>query len=245
MEQPTNPARRLHDVLYAVHSAQYSHGTVQAAWAKACDASSAPEIARTWLETVQLLDSWEILIKQNTTLDSARYLGLVDRIRTGMYSVGLWGQITDFRAHITSDLLTNLLFAADATGSQENVFEEASISDLLSQASELVEDIASSDLDADLKTVLIEGYEAVRFSLIHYAQFGADGLWDAFYKNLGIRMAHHRDIHGTNVGNQVDSMLGKVFDALQATTVRDVLKLGSTFGRLLGGGADGAGDIGC
>jgi hypothetical protein len=103
----------------------------------------------------------------------------------------------------------------------------------------------ASDFEDDLKSALIAGYESARFALLHYTQFGSDGLWEAFYKNLGIRIAHRSDLLGTDLGDRIDSTLVRVFDILQSTSVRYALQIGNNVAHLLGSGTDVGGESGC
>ncbi len=226
MEDQNNPVRRLHKLLLEVRSnARRQSAPAVDAWMPALRVSDRTEYMRALKDVADLLDACEHAIRQNPQLDTNRYLTLLNNIRLPLLERGFFGTCAELISAINPELLERLEFAADAVPMSENVVADEEIQDLITQVNALMQEIAASELDAELSVYLVNGAKAIHSALVHYEVFGNKGLQSAFFSQLGIIVALRDDIQAPSVKDKCIQLTAKLIGVLSSSETRTALKM--------------------
>lgn len=255
----SNPAGRLYERLKAAQGVP-GKTLVREAWATAldCEATSDAEITRRVVELHALTETVETLIRLLPGLNHDLYLASFARLRRALFPLQLGSPWESSRIQLNDDVMTRLQFCANELGAR---YSEESVSDTdLQQIAETIESLsavlAQSDIAVDLKMVLMEQVERLRFAVSIYRIKGARGIKDALQALLGAVVANQQplmeleDKHSDilkRVGTLIDKLdtftarTLKVYRILSAPVRAALAFLGNSGDALPSGGDDTAG----
>ncbi len=243
MMEQTNPVKRLYKLLTAVTSTGHEPILLSAeAWTTALGVANRTDLMRALPEVLNLLDSCEHAIRQNSQLDTERYLGLLNSIRDPLVTRGFFGSTNDLRNAVSRDALARLEFAADAVQMSENIPPDDEIVTLIDQVNTLLDEIAGSELDEELAVYLVNGAKAIHSALVHYDVFGHNGLRSAFFSQIGMIYVLQDDIQRHPIRVKCINLVKALFGVLSSSDARNTLRMLSAVDQSLSGLALEPGD---
>ena len=212
MPEQTNPAKRLHDILDRVVSYGAEEGYMYSSqrqenvpremrevWMEAMEIDPDEEDAEdrfhnSLSEVLLLINSCEQIVKRTSAMDQDLHLEQLTQAKRVIFRVHatIWNEFRDeFNVHF----MRSLQWAArDMTYHwDEEIISEESLATLQEGVEDIINRVVDSDLEYELKRVLIDGLEAVRQALLNYQMSGAEGIRQALDRNIGLLHRYRED----------------------------------------------------
>ena len=212
MPEQTNPFKRLHDNLsvvidYARNNGLSTGTLAQVAWIRAYSLDELGFLQKLH-ELMFIVDSCEQVIGQEQAINQGLYLKQITEVKRALsllsMNSGSWG---DFLAILNDNFMVSLLLMSENISFHggEEVIPGEELASLQSDIEDLVNKVVDSDIDADIKSVLLEGLEAVRQAILNYRVSGAEGIRNAVDRNIGSYARHKEEFDraSENEGKEV------------------------------------------
>lgn len=195
MNEIQNPAERLYNILQDAKKQKSKERTGQI-WASVLgvDISNQGDILVGIADIIHLIDQTKKSILQIEDVDHGLLLERfpnIEKVFSNLNFSQLWEQnqqyldeTTMYSLRVCSDTLSNKM-------GYKNISEDI-LADLQKDTDELLNEVLNSDLDPELKIILVENLEAIRHSLVSYRINGIDGVRQALEKSLGAALIHSR-----------------------------------------------------
>jgi hypothetical protein len=189
MVERDNPAGRLWHILNEAKQ-KGPDKKVRNVWAEIFDLN--PEADSQILEKTSLLIG--LLIEVKRSIENAKdlnqdlYLERLPRIEEAFLSVRLTDQWKAFDNRLDGTTMLSLKHCSDALSnrSSEAVIEEDELRELRSDVQALIDRILDdSELDPELRRILLDHLEIIRRAIINYKVHGSDGLQEAIKTATG------------------------------------------------------------
>ena len=160
----------------------------------------------------------ERTVIQDTRINESLYLKHIAKVKRGLLSVnsGTWDI---FRKTFDEGLLDALQLISENISAHwgEEVISDETLANLQSDVEDVINKVVDSDLEDNLKSVLFDGLEAVRNALLNYQMFGAEGIRNAVYRNIGSYARHREDFDkASNQGIEVVGAYKRFIDEVNA-----------------------------
>ena len=210
MVQETNPIERLHNLLepviivgtqyYAVRTSEaaLALGSASTVWMMAHNIDPTEPDSETRLndsltDVLRLVLLCEQEVRRTESLDDALYSLQINRIKEVILDIkGMsWDQ---FIGDFGTDFLLTMQWASKDMSSHisEQVIDQDELKSLQSEIECLTEKVIESDIDENLRIILIDGLTSLRQAIVDYRISGAEGIRQALDRNIGL-MARCRD----------------------------------------------------
>ena len=225
MPEQTDPFKRLHDNISVVIDYARDNGLstsmpAQNAWIRAFSLDALGFLQKLH-ELMFIVESCEQVVRQEQATNQDLYLKQITKAKKGLSLLsiisGSWG---DFLAILDDNFMVSLLLLSDivSTRSGEEVISQEELASLQSDVEDLINKVVDSDIDADVKSVLRDGIEAVRQAILNYRIFGAEGIRQALDRNVGLVFRYGEDFKNAseNEGKQV---ISDYFDLLKKVDI--------------------------
>ena len=239
MAELTNPAKRLSSLLERVmewgHELDYEGATMQSVWLHAVGVDERVEEYDEAIEefhnslsvALELVNACQRLVERTPSTTQDLHMRQLRRVRNAIFraSAQNWGE---FRTNFNEDFMISLRWAAQdmSTHWYEETIPQGELAGIQLEIEALSERVVTSGLDSSLKTVLLDGLEAIRKAILDYRVTGADGIRQAVDSNIGAVARHIQEIR--EVSDNEDKEVVKAFLGLVNVvnkTVTVVLKL--------------------
>lgn len=194
MQEPTNPVKRLHNIVSKVIDHSRTSGIssghpAQSVWISAFNLTE-ENILRNLYSTTLLIDSCEQMVMQEQALNHEPYLGMIQKAKKGIYSLstasGSWGT---FREVFSDEFMISLFLISEnisLRGTGEEAISEECLATLQMDIEGLITRVVDSALDSEIKNVLLDGLESVRQAIMDYRILGAESIRQALDRNFGL-----------------------------------------------------------
>lgn len=190
-----NPASKLHNLLTEAYNdckgvASYNT-SFRKTWAKVfeIDSQDSTALLSSMNSTFQLFLTTKEYVMQHDRLNNDRNLKFLFKIEGALSSMNFEGDMGHFKSFIDSETLTALSFIGDHMGFiydlHESKIDAQEISDLINEIDNLIENITSSSLSEDVKSLLFKNLDSIRFALISYKISGVEGMKIALEQTIG------------------------------------------------------------
>ncbi|MDG1570096.1 MULTISPECIES: hypothetical protein [Bacillus cereus group] len=190
-----NPASKLHTLLNEAYNdcrKASSHNTsYRETWAKVfgIDPDDRTALLSSMNSTFQLFLTTKDYILKHDRLNNERNLKFLSNIENALSSMNFEGDMSRFKTYMDSETLTALSFISDHMGFiydlHESKIDAEEITDLITEINNLVENITSSNLPGDVKSLLFKNLDLIRASLISYKISGVEGMKTALEQTIG------------------------------------------------------------
>ena len=220
MSEQTNPFKRLHDGLsvvvdYANRNGISTSNSAQDVWMAALGLEETG-VYKEQFNLLLVVNECEQLIRRIHGIDQERYLARIEKVKSGILSVGSsrWGS---FRSMLNDDFLDALYATSEAVSllvGEEVIPEEVLIS-LQENVEDIINRVVDSDLEDELKSVLFNGLEAVRQALLNYQISGAEGIRQALDRNVGLIHRYGEEFKRAGEQRQGKEVFSDFFDLLK------------------------------
>ncbi|MGE7429068.1 hypothetical protein ACQKLM_13270 [Bacillus thuringiensis] len=193
-----NPASKLHTLLSELYEACMTidifsdpYPSYKKIWAKVfgIDPNNKTDLLSSITSTFQLFSETKEVMLNHELLNNERNLIFLSNIESALSSMNFDDDMRHFKEHMNQETLTALSFISDHMNFiykyQENEISVEEINDLINDVDTLVQNITSSSLPQDVKTILFKDLDAIRHSLITYKISGTEGMKDALGKTIG------------------------------------------------------------
>jgi hypothetical protein len=185
----SNSAQRLHDALVALRR-RTSPNNVEDIWPEAFETGrlTTPQFLRQFAKFLELPDRVRAEIQAaEGELPSELLLEWFPKLQTALKHLYPRAPINEFTGRITDEMLLGLRFSATvlAKHSPEKIISSDALSNLLGKANELRRELVESDLDPEVKRVLVARLDEVISAVAAYRLTGAPGLEESFDAILG------------------------------------------------------------
>lgn len=201
MQELTNPAKKLHRILYDVAK----HGDMlpmmeidppddlPTIWTDALRIDQTA-FADSMTDVLHIVDSISRFLQQNDVRNNQKHSERVAKVRRLLFTFGSirW---TEFREEFTDDFI-ELLGWIDSDIS--DLWYEAPLSDeelesLQSDIEDLIHDVAASELGDEIKCVITDGLNAVRNAILQYRIRGLEGIRQALAANIDLLIRYQQE----------------------------------------------------
>ena len=177
---------------------------------------------------LDLINSCQRLVERRPSITQDMHLRQLRRVRNAIFraSAQNWGT---FRTNFNEDFMMSLQWAAQdmSTHWYEETIPQGELAGIQSEIEALSERVVASGLDTSLKTILLDGLEAIRKAILDYRVTGADGIRQAVDSNIG-GVARHiqefREVSDNKDKEVVDAVLRLVNVVNKTVTVALKLK---------------------
>lgn len=236
--KPWNAATRLHSILENAR-AQKADQPGRAAWASVLglDPNNGREVMKNVLLLGDVLEEIEKSIRENPGRPTDLYLRNFDRLRRALSITNLDGSWGTQAQLLTEAAVGDLAFCSEAIQARQPEFEAPldSIRMLAAEIEELTTLVAESDIDPELRTVILVCLEALRRAVAEYRIRGASALRDAVKNSLAelllvadvVKSEHQKTpvVKFLSLLAMADQVVTKVwkYKALLATPIRGLL----------------------
>ncbi|EDX70168.1 hypothetical protein BC059799_1144 [Bacillus cereus NVH0597-99] len=193
-----NPASKLHTLLSEVYTecartSDFSgpYAPYKETWANVfgIDPDDRTALLASMNSTFQLFLTTKQSVLSHELLNNERNLKFLSNIENALSSMNFEGSMKKFETHMNSETLTALSFISDHMNFiykfHESKLDSEEINKLINEIDNLVENITSSNLPEDVKTILFKNLDAIRHSLITYKFSGIEGMKDALGQTIG------------------------------------------------------------
>lgn len=224
-----NPASRLQMLLSTLLKGDPKERVLDA-WARVLEVSERLdiEVPRRLVLLNDLLDDAEQMIKLNKTLNHNIYLSCFPQIRTVFSPLHIQTSREGLiLPHLTPEVMARLEFCVEALQQEWSEVEitQDELQDISNDLNELVEAVAASSIDVQLRKVLLEALEGVRLSISLYRIYGAKGLKKDLQGLFGLIYTERAALKKEAEGNaDVIDRLGKLMDKIDSASSK-ALKL--------------------
>jgi hypothetical protein len=250
VENNGNPAQRLFDIVVAARRTS-SNRQASLFWADIFDISYNSEgvfSVQQELEIIsrvnqcrKLVDEVETLLRKNEDIDLAKYLRPFPKLKKLFPSpFGLAYPAANYDELTESDL-TILEFCIDGVSKvyKEKVVDENDLKTFLSEIQSLYEQIVDSELDKNLKRILLDMLKIMENAIHEYRIRGVERLGEAIEQLIGIYVFNKEKIENSEIEEvgrvkKVLSRFGSMY-SFAADTVQ-LLGAGEVITKLLGSG---------
>ena len=212
MPEQTNPFKRLHDNLsvvidYARNNGLSPNTLAHNVWLRAYRLDELGFLQKLH-ELMFIVDSCEQVIGQEQAINQDLYLKQITEVKRALsllsMSSGSW---ESFQAILNDSLMVSLLLMSENISFHggEEVIPEEELASLQFDVEALVNKVVDADIDVNIKSVLLEGLEAVRQAILNYRIFGAEGIRNAVDRNVGSYARHKEEFEraSENKGKEV------------------------------------------
>ncbi len=195
-------------------------------------------------EALNLVRSCENLVQRTHAANQDLHLKQLKRVRNAIFAVNA-GSWHTFRSNFNDDFMMSPRWAAENLSNywHEEVIQEEELASIQSEVGALIERLVASNLEPDLKTVLIASLGEVRNAIPNYRILGADEIRKAVDSNIGVVARHAESIQGISDDEDkqvVSAVLGLVSKVNQlATAALNLKALGEGAVKLLSIGGAG------
>lgn len=219
----SNPASRLHALLSSLLNGDRKERVIDA-WARILSVSERieVEVPRRLILLNDLLDDAEQTIMLNPALNHKIYLSCFPQVRIVFSPLHLQSSREGLiLPHLTPEVMARLEFCSEAL---QHDWSEVEITaddlQVISQdLNELVETVASSDVDIQLRKALLEALESVRISISLYRIYGAKGLKKNLQGLFGLVFTERTALKkGAEKNADVIDRLGKLMDKIDSVS---------------------------
>ena len=177
---------------------------------------------------LDLVTSCQRLVERTRSIPQDLHLRQLRRVRVAIFraSAQKWGE---FKTDFNEDFMMSLQWAAQdmSTHWYEETIPQGELAGIQSEIEALSERVVVSGLDTSLKTILLDGLEAIRKAILDYRVTGADGIRQAVDSNIG-GVARHiqefREVSDNKDKEVVDAVLRLVNVVNKTVTVALKLK---------------------
>ena len=221
----SNPASRLHALLSILLKGDPKEKILDA-WARILEVSNRldVEVPRRLVLLNDLLDDAEQMIKLNTSLNHNIYLSCFPQIRTVFSPLHVHKNREGLiLPHLTPEVMARLEFCADALqqGWSEVEMTQDDLQDISNDLNELIEAVATSSINVQLRKALLEALEGVRLSISLYRIYGAKGLKQNLQGLFGLVFTERAELKKETEGNtDVIDRLGKLMDKIDSASAK-------------------------
>ncbi len=184
----TNPAKRLYDIFNAIMTSQRMiaahHGPTMHRLAGLLGFRSEVSFADAISRLFSIINPYEQFVTRSQTMtkdQKSMHLDQLQVVKSALVQSDNWQQLSN---ELDKSLIRSLQWAAEEMNHHwdEYGIEEEDLANLQAEIDELTSEIVASDLDAQLKSVLISGLNGVRQAILEYRIQGAEGLRQALDK---------------------------------------------------------------
>ena len=192
-------------------------------------------------DLISAVRSHEQLVKREDEINRDLHLEYIQKVKQGLLRVnsGTWKEFQETFNKVTLDTLMALSEGTSRFWKEENIPEE-DLASLQSDVEDLINKVMESDLEDQLRRVLIDGLETVRHALVGYRIFGAEGIREAWDRNVGSFLRYREGIKRASQGEvfrRWEDLLGKINHILENGL--KIKRLADPITRLmLGGGGE-------
>ena len=232
MPEQTDPFKRLHDNLSVVIDYARDNGfptdmPAREAWIQAYSVDGLGFLQKLH-ELMFIVDSCEQVIGQEQAINQDLYLKQITEVKRALSLLSMnSGSWRAFLTILNDSLMVSLLLMSESISfyGGEEVIPEEELASLQSDIEDLVNKVVDSDIDADIKSVLLEGLEAVRQAILNYRVSGAEGIRNAVDRNIGSYARHKEEFDraSENEGKEVIYDYKRFINEVNAT-ISTVLK---------------------
>jgi hypothetical protein len=223
MNTESNPASRLHTLLQELLGGDNQERIIDA-WARVLSVPQPHdvEVPRRLILLNDILGSTEQAIRLDPKLNHQLYLSCFPNIRVVMSPMHLQStMMTTVYPHLTAEVMARLEFCSEALkGSwSETVISKEELQEISKELNSLIEAVAESDIDAQLKRALLEALEGVRIALSSYRIYGAEGLKKNLQGLLGFAFTERSKLQEEAKKNgDIIARFGKLLDQLDTAS---------------------------
>lgn len=237
MFPPTdNPAQRLLNIFEKTRPMK--NIPIQKMWAEVFEITdmSPPTCYRILSHLNDLVDSVELRVKQVEGLNHDLYLRDLPTIRGILCPDSINRNWFEIKKPLDTGVLTGLEFCASELGKiheEEDVPEEA-LAEIKEQFANLVNQVAQSDLDSNLKLILYDLLTSALLAIDNYKILGNDGLKRSIAYTLGVLTLHKKDFIEAKEKTIIQSTMSAIKSLCEVVAVASKIKgLGSSIQNLL------------
>lgn len=234
MTTESNPASRLHTLLLELMNGPNDERVIDA-WARVLAAPQPHEVEvpRRLVLLNDLLANAEQAITLDPKLNHKLYVSCFPSIRVVMSPMHLQSTQTGvIRPHLTPEVIARLEFCSEALKANWSELEipQEDLQEISNELNSLIEAVAASSIDGQLRRALLEALEGVRLAISSYRIYGAAGLKRNMQGLLGLAFTERSTLKEESKKNgDIIERLGKLLDQVDTVTARaqKVYKLAS------------------
>jgi hypothetical protein len=196
MAEETNPSKKLITIIQLVVDMGISRNNdgdnMANVWGRAHGV--APQnIYESVDEAMQLADVCDRFMRQNNVKDPEIHLQSITSIKRALYSLHAmnWAQFKQQFNH-ERIMLLQLMDSEFSEHWHETPLADNDLEWLQSEVEDLIHDVVESQLSTDIKNVILDGLEAVRYAILEYRVRGMEGIRQALDKNVA-SLIRYRD----------------------------------------------------
>lgn len=242
MTTESNPASRLHTLLLELMNGHNDERVIDA-WARVLAAPEPldVEVTRRLILVNDLIANAEQAITLNPKLNHKLYVSCFPNIRVVMSPMHLQStQATLIRSHLTPEVIARLEFCSEALKANWSEVEipKEDLQEISEELNSLIEAVAASSIDTQLRRALLEALEGVRLAISSYRIYGVDGLKKNLQSLIGLaytertQMKKEAEKNG-DIIERVGTLLDRI-DTVSSTALKGHKALTKPFRYLIG-----------
>ena len=223
MNTESNPASRLHTLLQELLGGHNQERIIDA-WARVLSVPQPHEVEvpRRLILLNDMVGSTEQAIRLHPKLNHQLYLSCFPNIRVVISPMHLQSTMTStVYPHLTPEVMARLEFCSEALKESwsETVMSPENLQKISEELNTLIEAVAVSSIDAQLKRALLEALEGVRIAISSYRIYGAEGLKKNLQGLLGLAFTERSKLQEESKKNgDIIARFGKLLDQIDTAS---------------------------
>lgn len=239
MAEQTNPAKRLYDILDATIAAQSRLDSVEPSgrvWARLFNMGPKEDFFDALGRIFSIIDSYEQFVKRSGTMTIEKktmHLNQLREVKMAFFKArsSSWSELS---IGFHGSLMTSMQWAAEDMKHywNEEVVSKEALGNLQSEVEKLVNRVIQTNLNDQLKQMLLDDLEAIRQAILEYRIHGADGLRQALARSEDSLLRNYEDLKRASESVETRSVINEFLNILK--NVDYLVSVGLKIKRLAG-----------